>query len=155
MSGRIAAVISAAALIPAMIGPAAQAQDVELRSFDGTVELEGNLLAYDGAYYQLETEYGPLTVSAEGVSCAGPGCPDLTSFVAEARIAGAATVAEGLFPELLEAFAVHQGMSLQRDTARNGAERRFGLYLASRRQPARRTLLRGGGNDRRRVSRAP
>jgi phosphate transport system substrate-binding protein len=61
---------------------------VELRSFDGTVELEGNLIAYDGAYYQIDTIYGPLTVSAEGVSCAGPGCPDLTSFVAEAYIAG-------------------------------------------------------------------
>lgn len=120
MSGRIAAAVCAAALLLATIGGATRAQDVELRSFDGTVELEGNLLAYDGAYYQLETEYGPLTVSAEGVSCAGPGCPDLTSFVAEARIAGAATVAEGLFPELLEAFAVHQGMSLQRNTARNG-----------------------------------
>jgi hypothetical protein len=74
------------------------AQDVELRSFDGTVELEGNLIAYDGAYYQIDTIYGPLTISAEGVSCAGPGCPDLTSFVAEAYIAGAATVAEGSCP---------------------------------------------------------
>jgi phosphate transport system substrate-binding protein len=79
-------------------GQAALAQDVELRSFDGTVELEGNLIAYDGAYYQIDTVYGPLTVSAEGVSCAGPGCPDLTSFVAEAYIAGAANVAEGLLP---------------------------------------------------------
>jgi phosphate transport system substrate-binding protein len=80
---------------------------VELRSFDGTVELEGNLIAYDGAYYQIDTIYGPLTVSAEGVSCAGPGCPDLTSFVAEAYIAGAATVAEGFCP-ILSAFGAQQ-----------------------------------------------
>jgi phosphate transport system substrate-binding protein len=87
---------------------------VELRSFDGTVELEGNLIAYDGAYYQIDTIYGPLTVSAEGVSCAGPGCPDLTSFVAEAYIAGAATVAEGLLPDLLSAFAAQQDLDLHR-----------------------------------------
>jgi phosphate transport system substrate-binding protein len=87
---------------------------VELRSFDGTVELEGNLIAYDGAYYQIDTIYGPLTVSAEGVSCAGPGCPDLTSFVAEAYIAGAATVAEGLLPDLLSAFGAQQELDLVR-----------------------------------------
>jgi phosphate transport system substrate-binding protein len=88
----------------------ALAQDVELRSLDGTVELEGNLISYDGAFYRLDTIYGALTVAAEGVSCAGPGCPDLSTFVAEARIAGASTVAEGLLPALLHAFAVAQGM---------------------------------------------
>ena len=41
-----------------------------------TVELEGNLIAYDGAYYQIETVYGPLTVSAEGVFLPpGPAAP--------------------------------------------------------------------------------
>jgi hypothetical protein len=99
---------------PSLLQLASQpaAQDVELRSFDGTVELEGNLIAYDGAYYQIDTIYGPLTVSAEGVSCAGPGCPDLTSFVAEAYIAGAATVAEGLLPDLLAAFGAQQDLDL-------------------------------------------
>jgi len=85
---------------------------VELRSLDGSVELEGNLISYDGAFYRLDTVYGALTVSAEGVSCAGPGCPDLATFVAEARVAGAATVAEGLLPALLEAFANSRGMAM-------------------------------------------
>ncbi|MCU4652197.1 phosphate ABC transporter substrate-binding/OmpA family protein [Roseibacterium sp. SDUM158016] len=120
MSGHIRAVALAAALLPAALGQTASAQDVELRSFDGTVELEGNLIAYDGAYYQIDTVYGTLTVSAEGVSCAGPGCPDLTSFVAEARIAGAATVAEGLLPDLLAAFAAQQGMTATADVTSRG-----------------------------------
>ncbi|WP_338052087.1 phosphate ABC transporter substrate-binding/OmpA family protein [Roseicyclus persicicus] len=85
---------------------------MELRSLDGTVTLEGNLVAFDGAYYQLDSAYGRLTVAAEGVSCAGPGCPDLSSFVAEARIAGEATVAEGLLPALLAGFAQDRGMAL-------------------------------------------
>lgn len=110
MSNPIRAVLGAA-LFSCLAGSAV-AQDVELRSLDGTVELEGNLISYDGAFYRLDTVYGPLTVSAQGVSCAGPGCPDLATFVAEARIAGAATVAEGLLPELLEAFAVSQGMAV-------------------------------------------
>jgi len=94
------------------VAPAALAQDVELRSFDGSVELEGNLISYDGAYYRLDTIYGPLTISAEGVTCAGPGCPDLAGFLAEARIVGAATMAESLIPALLAGFAEAQGMTM-------------------------------------------
>lgn len=90
---------------------AAIAQDVELRSLDGGVTLEGTLRSYDGGYYQLDTVYGPLTVAAEGVSCRGPGCPDLMTFVAEARLSGAATVAESLIPALIEGFAEAQGMT--------------------------------------------
>jgi phosphate transport system substrate-binding protein len=113
------AVLGAALLfVIASIG--AQAQDVELRSLDGAVELEGTLLAFDGAYYQLDTIYGPLTVAAEGVSCVGPGCPDLTTFVAEARIAGATTVAEGLLPALLDGFAASQGLRLGGPTLSSG-----------------------------------
>lgn len=110
MSKHIGAVLGAA-LFSCLLTPAV-AQDVELRSLDGSVELEGNLISYDGAFYRLDTVYGALTVAADGVSCAGPGCPDLTTFVAEARIAGAATVAEGLLPELLGAFATSQGMTM-------------------------------------------
>ncbi len=117
----IATALRAAAILIASIPLAAQAQDVELRSLDGSVEIEGNLVAYDGAYYQLETVYGPLTVSAQGVSCAGPGCPDLTTFVAEARIAGAATVAEGLLPELIAAFAATRGMEVRREAPGRGS----------------------------------
>ncbi|GAB5447117.1 phosphate ABC transporter substrate-binding/OmpA family protein [Gymnodinialimonas sp.] len=110
MSKHIGAVLGAALF--SWIAAPALAQDVELRSLDGTVELEGNLISYDGAFYRLDTVYGALTVSAEGVSCAGPGCPDLATFVAEARVAGAATVAEGLLPDLLAAFAAAQGMAV-------------------------------------------
>lgn len=145
MSARIAAVLRAAAVFLATLGSPATAQDVELRSFDGTVELEGNLVAYDGAYYQIETVYGPLTVSAEGVSCAGPGCPDLTSFVAEARVSGAATVAEGLFPDLVEAFAAQQEMTVRREGAAAGTT----VYTLLRQgdQPAARFYVTPGTTD--------
>jgi phosphate transport system substrate-binding protein len=144
MLQRARAAIATAALLLVTIPQTAPAQDVELRSFDGTVELEGNLIAYDGAYYQIETVYGPLTVSAEGVSCAGPGCPDLTSFVAEAYIAGAATVAEGLLPDLLSAFAAQQDLSLQREEEGDGL-----VYTLMRPddQPAARFFVRPGTTD--------
>jgi len=134
-------ILTAALLFSANATPA---QDVELRSFDGTVELEGNLIAYDGAYYQIDTVYGPLTVSAEGVSCAGPGCPDLTSFVAEAYIAGAATVAEGLLPDLLSAFAAQQDLSLASDIEQ---ERTIYTLLRPNDEPAARFYVTPGTTD--------
>jgi phosphate transport system substrate-binding protein len=144
MLNRARAVIATAAFSLASTVNPALAQDVELRSFDGTVELEGNLIAYDGAYYQIDTIYGPLTISAEGVSCAGPGCPDLTSFVAEAYIAGAATVAEGLLPDLLAAFAMQQDMDLTR--ADDGDTIIYTL-VRSDQQPAARFYVRPGTTD--------
>lgn len=97
------------------------AQDVLLRSFDGQVVLEGTLTAFDGTYYQLQSIYGPLTVAAEGVACAGPGCPDLMSFTAEARIAGEATVTETLLPALLQGFAADRAMALLGPEPASGA----------------------------------
>ncbi len=135
-----------AALCAFLIPHLAAAQDVELRSLDGSVELEGDLISYDGAYYRLDTIYGPLTVSAEGVSCAGPGCPDLTSFVAEARIAGAATMAEGVLPALLAAFAEAQGLTL---LERAGQDDGSVLYELTRRTgaPAARFHVTPGTTD--------
>ena len=59
----------------------AVAQDVTLSSRDGKVELSGTLLGFDGEFYRLETQYGELTVDGSGVSCEGPGCPNLQDFV--------------------------------------------------------------------------
>ena len=83
------AALLAGVICTTLVAPrAAIAQDVEVRSLGGSVTLEGDLVAFGGAYYRLTTAYGPLTIAAEGVSCAGPGCPDLGSFIAEARVAG-------------------------------------------------------------------
>ena len=108
-------------LLSVVLAAPVAAQDVELRSLDGDVRLEGTLTAFDGTYYQIDTIYGPLTVAAEGVACAGPGCPDLISFTAEARIAGEVNVTETLLPALLQGFAADRAMALRGPEPRNGA----------------------------------
>ena len=82
-------------------------QDVTLTSRDKSVEVSGDLLGYDGEFYRVETEYGELTVDGSGVDCAGPGCPNLTSFVAELDISGAPEIGRLLLPALIEALARH------------------------------------------------
>ncbi len=106
---------------------AALAQDVTLKSQDGAVEIVGTLLGFDGEFYRVQTVYGELTVDGSGVTCDGPGCPNLTSFVAEISISGSESMAEILMPALLEAFALRNGFDITRQEI---SENRFELHLA-------------------------
>ncbi|WP_439141686.1 phosphate ABC transporter substrate-binding/OmpA family protein [Planktotalea sp.] len=104
----------AAFFVLVLMAPLA-AQDVTLTSPDGTVEVNGTLLGFDGDFYRVETIYGELTVDGTGVNCAGPACPDLQNFVAELSISGSATIGEVLMPALIEGFALRNGYIAKRE----------------------------------------
>lgn len=91
------------------------AQDVTLTSRDGKVELNGTLLGFDGEFYRLSTDYGELTIDGSGVSCLGPGCPNLQDFVAEIQMSGSATMGAVLMPALIDSFAQRNGYSISRE----------------------------------------
>lgn len=92
----------------------AVAQDVTLISRDGSVEISGTLLGFDGEFYRLQSEYGELTVDGSGVNCEGPGCPNLQDYVAELRFSGSATMGAVLMPALIETFARRSGYSVEK-----------------------------------------
>ncbi|MGR3363582.1 MAG: phosphate ABC transporter substrate-binding/OmpA family protein [Maritimibacter harenae] len=108
------AAICAALLLIGMV-PGARANDVTLTSRDGAMEMAGDLIGYDGRYYRIDTEYGVLTIDGTGVTCEGPGCPNLIAYTAEMTISGAAGVTEALLPALIEAFALSEGYSVTRE----------------------------------------
>ncbi len=118
-----------AALFAFSGGQTASAQDVTLKSHDGDVEVSGNLLGFDGEFYRLETIYGELTVDGSGVSCEGPGCPNLENYIARITFSGAPTVGRVLMPALIEAFAIRNEYDLTRE---NLAANQFVIALASR-----------------------
>ncbi|MFK7751951.1 MAG: phosphate ABC transporter substrate-binding/OmpA family protein [Sedimentitalea sp.] len=107
-----------AAIIAALLlfGPAetAEAQDVTLTSRDGTVEITGTLLGFDGEFYRVNTQFGDLTVDGTGVVCDGPGCPSLTDYVAEVAFSGSSTMGEVLLPALVEGFALRNAYQATR-----------------------------------------
>lgn len=109
---KCAAFLAALFLFPACI---AWAQDVTLTSRSGEVEISGTLLGFDGEFYRLSTEYGEMTVDGSGVSCDGPGCPNLQDFVAEVELSGSATMGAILLPALMDAFARRDGYSVTRE----------------------------------------
>jgi len=101
-------------LIQAFLALPLMAQDVTLTSRDGSVEISGALVGYDGEFYRVDTVYGTLTVDGSGVLCAGPGCPDLASYVAKIRFSGASSIGATLMPVLISSFARQQNYQIKR-----------------------------------------
>ncbi len=85
------------------------AQTVTLTARDGSLELSGRLLHFDGEFYQLEGNFGRVTVDGSKMICHGRACPDNGPFVAGVSFAGDATVVRRLMPALVEAFGRTQG----------------------------------------------
>lgn len=91
------------------------AQDVSLTSRDGAIQIDGTLMSYDGEFYRVDTIYGPLTFDGEGVTCAGPGCPDLDAFIADVTFSGTRHMGDVLIPALIQSFAARHQLSLTRE----------------------------------------
>lgn len=108
------AAISAALFLIGTMGQAVLAQDVTLTSRDGSVEISGDLLGFDGEFYRVQTLYGELTVDGSGVLCDGPACPNLTDYVARLTLSGSATMGRLVVPALVQAFADRQGYRVVR-----------------------------------------
>ncbi|MEO0389641.1 MAG: phosphate ABC transporter substrate-binding/OmpA family protein [Pseudomonadota bacterium] len=103
-----------AALFLSVWGATVWAQDVTLTSRDGSVEVSGTLLGFDGEFYRVDTIYGELTVDGSGVTCEGPACPNLQDFIAELSVSGSAAMGAVLVPALLEGFALRNGYTVDR-----------------------------------------
>lgn len=123
---------------------AAASDDIVLSSRDGSVELSGRFLGFDGEFYRIDTVFGPLTVDSSGVSCTGAACPSLTDFVAELQFSGAGSVGAVLVPALIEGFAKREGLEplreavddrhityRLRDRASGRTVGRFSIHLAT------------------------
>ena len=142
LSLRAAALAAALSILPAA---PLLAQDVTLHSLDGRLEVSGTLLAYDGEYLRLDSEFGPLTLDARGLRCEGPGCPLLAEAVLEAVIEGAPVIAQQLFPPVLAVFAESQGLVLTQQSQDD--EQVFELSDPSGGAPVMRLRLRASSSD--------
>ncbi|TFL20205.1 phosphate ABC transporter substrate-binding/OmpA family protein [Jannaschia formosa] len=84
----------------------AQAENVNLISADGTVDIVGEFVGFEDNVYVIRTALGELRLSAERVRCEGAACPSFeTAVQANVVMAGDETVGIGMMPLLLEGFA--------------------------------------------------
>lgn len=85
----------------------ALAQDVNLRSPDGNLDLSGELIEYQDNTYVLRTDIGAIRVRGDQVECFGVGCPNTAVLDDEVTIAGSDTVGLSVIPILLSGYAGH------------------------------------------------
>ncbi|MXU64770.1 phosphate ABC transporter substrate-binding/OmpA family protein [Oceanomicrobium pacificus] len=120
--------VAAAALALAM---PALAETVTLRSFDGTIEVSGEFLGYDGENYEIDTAIGTITIDAAQVECTGAPCPEIIPERTDFTIAGSRSISASLLPALAEDYAFQSDTDLMQ-TAEAGSNRtRFDLKGAA------------------------
>lgn len=88
-----------------MFSTAALADQVTLKSADGTVNLVGDFVDFKDDNYVIRTALGELRISASRVRCEGAACPQLETVSADVQITGSDTIGLGMMPLLMSGFA--------------------------------------------------
>ncbi len=83
-NGKITAVIFFTALAVPTITTAEQ---IELRSYDGSASMAGKPTGYNDGLYQLETALGSLMIAASRVQCEGAACPLASTVLSDLQAA--------------------------------------------------------------------
>ena len=68
------------------------ADEVTLKSADGTVNLVGEFIEFADDNYVIRTGLGDLRIAASRVRCEGAACPSFETATADIQIAGSDTV---------------------------------------------------------------
>ena len=110
---KLKALLGTASLLFTIGASALTAQEVTLRSVDGSLSMRGILTDFDGENYALESSIGQIIMSAQLVICEGEACPDLNIDLDEFTIAGSSTIGLQLMPALIESFAFDRGGELE------------------------------------------
>lgn len=102
--------LAALTLSTALLAPAAMlAQEVTLKSADGTVNLVGDFIEFTDNNYVIRTGLGDLRISAARVRCEGAACPDFGTTEADIAIGGSDVIGDGVMPLLLSGYAANLG----------------------------------------------
>ena len=83
------------------------ADEVTLKSADGTVNLVGEFIDFADDNYVIRTGLGDLRIAASRVRCEGDACPTFETASADVQIAGSDTVGLGMMPLLISGYASH------------------------------------------------
>ena len=96
------------------------ADEVTLKSADGTVNLTGEFIAFEDNSYTVRTPLGDLRIAASRVTCEGAACPTFEVESADIQIAGSNAFGVGLMPLLLEGFAVSKDAAATMNNLEDG-----------------------------------
>lgn len=89
----------------------ADESNVLLQAKDNSLTIVGQIAAFDGEAYTLDTAVGQIVLPVSLVDCKGDGCPALRSPWSEFKIAGSRALADGLIPALLTGYSDAQSLA--------------------------------------------
>ncbi len=99
-------VLCGLALMTAGLMPAAATADqINLQSQDGSINITGEFVSFEDNIYLIKTALGELRLSAERVRCTGDACPSFGDIEASVTFAGSDTVGLGILPLMMEGYA--------------------------------------------------
>ena len=97
---------AAMALTSGLLLPSiSSAQDVVLRSTDGTINVTGEFVNFQDDTYIIRTALGELRIAASSMVCEGAACPTFDNLAADVSIIGSGAIAQGMMPLLMTGFA--------------------------------------------------
>lgn len=97
---------AAVAVVSGLMFPLAAAADqVSLKSTDGTIDLTGDFIDFANDTYIIRTSLGDLRIAASSVICEGAACPTFDDLTADVTIVGSDSVGLGMMPLLMTGFA--------------------------------------------------
>ena len=98
------------------------AQDVNLTSADGKVQMSGTLVSFDEEFLLVKTNFGEFRLDRSTIDCDGAACPTDEQVLADLVIRGSDTVGEDLMPLLVDGYAAKmQSAVAQRQPAGEAA----------------------------------
>jgi len=98
--------VAAIALTATAVAPSAlSAQEITLRSTDGTINVSGQFVDFIDDTYIIQTALGDLRIAAGSVVCDGAACPSFDDVEADVTIIGSEAMGLGMMPLLMTGFA--------------------------------------------------
>lgn len=87
------------------VSTAAFADQVTLKSTDGTINVVGEFVEFADDSYIVRTALGDLRINASRVVCEGAACPTFSDVTAGVNIIGSDTIGLGMMPLLMTGYA--------------------------------------------------
>jgi phosphate transport system substrate-binding protein len=116
------AVLGLTVAMTSLMAGSAWADKVTLKSSDGTVNLEGDLVSFTDDNYIIRTDLGDLRIAANRVFCEGPGCPAVETAAFDVKMAGSDTIGEGLMPLMMGGFGTFLNAEARIENTANEGE---------------------------------
>jgi len=96
------------------------AQEVTLKSTDGTINITGDFVEYADETFIVRTALGELRVAASSVVCEGDACPTFEGLSADVAIVGSDAIGLGMMPLLMTGYAAAIGADAELTNAAGG-----------------------------------